>query len=292
MSFGEEGENRQNLEHLVSGFNIRNYFANDFKNTVSDFKKIGGYACRRVLPIVLITALAWGAKCPWDKSKDDDTTSGSSGPRVLSQAGYDALDLRFGRDEVFGTAAGTKAASVDEKAESDDLLKWIANSTDSDADAVAFMKILYDAEAANAYNTTCGGTSVTEVQYRPHIRNLFKTFTNGITSAQTTEDAPFPIDAKITDYEIDNKMADSGWGFVVDGINNIVAAYLKNESGNEIVFPKYNLTPTQMTDIKALIKKSFAQTYLTNEIDGNKFDASNSYSPTTGEQIKQSDFDE
>ena len=148
------------------------YLVKDFYRTGDDAKKIIGKIAGKRVPLYPLYLLA-GAfilgtilGCPWQKKHHDhDTTSGSSAPVILSQAGQDALDLRFNQAEVFATAAGTRAQYASLKAESDYMLESIANAGANDADANDFIKILYDAEVAANYNILCGGTPVTLGQY-------------------------------------------------------------------------------------------------------------------------------
>jgi len=56
------------------------YLVRDAYRTVDDAKNAGKYAIHKVLPVALAGAmLATSMGCPWQKSKDNDTSSGSSG---------------------------------------------------------------------------------------------------------------------------------------------------------------------------------------------------------------------
>lgn len=261
------------------------YLVRDFNATLSDLKEAGAYIAGRRVPLyILAGAFMLGTilGCPWQKKHHDhDTTSGSSAPVTLSQAGQDALDLRFSQAEVFATAAGTMAQYVSLKAESDYTLESIANAGVNDADANDFIKILYDAEVAANYDILCGGTPVTLGQYSALFKFNSKTWTDGAVAAQTDDPAPDPFNIKFVNYETDNRMAGSGWGIAFDFINSKVKFYLKNAAGDEISFPVYQLTAEQMAAMKNLAKKYFTRVYLANEKDGNK-----TYSQTTGEPVK------
>ncbi len=269
MSFGEEGENSQNLEHLVSGFNIRQYLA-----------KAGAYAAGHARPYILtglaFLMLATSIGCPLQKKKrDHDTIASSSGaptvttPTVvtLSQAGQDALETRFNQSAFYMTAEGT--GNAEPTAEADKFLGTIANAGSSNADVNTFIEKLYQKEVESGYNILCGGTPVTSTQFSGFFKYFSATLVDKIAASQTT--VPYagePMNGQnMTNFEIDNKMSGSGWGIAVDFTNKAIRFYLKDKDGNEVAYPTYSgFTDGDMATIKDILKRSVAGTYLDNEL--------------------------
>ena len=231
----------------------------------------------KLVNIVLAGSMLFtGIGCPWNKSKDRDTNSGSSGTPalILSQEGKDAVNKRF--DDY--TQVLMTAGSAANEGESKGFLRYIANAPASDTDANTFINACYRIEADSGYNNLCGGTSTTLEQFSLYFKYLCKTWTNGIAAAQTTDSAPYPVDGPIGDWELDHKTAGSGWGFTTDFTNRNARAYVRLDSIDEATIDLNGFTPEEMTNIKGIEKRFISRDYLDKETN----DGPITYNPTTG----------
>jgi hypothetical protein len=119
------------MGQMNSGGRVRktlDYLVRDYQNTVSDVENVGKYALRKALPVVLAVAMPFvSIGCPWQKDKDNDTSSGSSGTPVcastleyLTDADFDdGINPNYGKDttsivskRIYTNSKGRAPASI------------------------------------------------------------------------------------------------------------------------------------------------------------------------------------
>jgi hypothetical protein len=268
------------------------YLIKDIEATGSDFKKIGrhlkNHARDYLLSGLAFLTLATSYGCPWQKKHDRDTVTGSSTPPAvtvtLSGAGDAAANKRIDDfDAYFPTAKGTKTDAL--IGEADHFFQTIASAGTSNTDVNDFINMIYDREVDSDYNILCGGTTTTSEQFAAYFKYLAGTWSDGKAEALTADDAPFPVNGKVVNYELDNKMS-GNWAFAANFADGSFRAYLKNEAGNEIAFPTYTgLTVGQRSRLREILKANLKGASLDNEIIGGTNSIDITYDSGTGEPI-------